>query len=86
MLRKVIKITAWDSPNVKLALAQQARGERPTDEVVTPGVITWGRLQTYLRLWDAEMQQIKLRAPALFSRTHQSAGTGPRQNAIESMV
>lgn len=39
--RKVIRIRATDSPNVRLALAQQAAGERPTGEVIVPGVKGW---------------------------------------------
>lgn len=37
---------------MRLARLQQARGERPTGEVVVPGVLTWDELQERLATWD----------------------------------
>lgn len=62
LVRKVIRITAWDSPNVKLAQQEIKRGEKPSGCIVTPGVITWDSLQTYLKIWPEHVQDIKLRA------------------------
>lgn len=50
--RRVIKIKATDSPNVVLALQQQAAGQEPTGEIVTPGVLTWGEYQKRRATWD----------------------------------
>lgn len=36
--RKVIRIRAEDSPNVRLGLLQKARGERPDNAILVPGV------------------------------------------------
>lgn len=44
--RKVVRIRAADSPNVRRALAQQGRGEEPDGLVVCPGVKTW---EAYVR-------------------------------------
>jgi hypothetical protein len=60
LFRRVIRISAEDSPNVRLALAQIAAGETPTDEVVTPGVITWGQYQQRRKTWDKIRQCIGL--------------------------
>lgn len=59
-LRKVIRIRAEDSPNVKLALAQQAKGIKPTGEQVLPGVIDWDTYQFRRKTWDAVKQSIGL--------------------------
>ena len=61
-LRKVITITAEDSPNVKLALDQKSRGLDPTGEVILPGVLTWEEYQQRRQLWDEERQCIGLDA------------------------
>ena len=50
--RKVIKITALDSPNVQHGLNQQAAGLEPTNEIIFPGVLTWGDYQKRLLTWD----------------------------------
>lgn len=39
--RKIIRIKATDSPNIRLALSQLERGERVTHETIVPGVITY---------------------------------------------
>lgn len=60
--RRIIRVTAWDSPNVLFALAQQARGITPTDEVVTPGVLSWRDLQRRLATWDVIRRTVGLDA------------------------
>ncbi len=50
--RKIIKIRGEDSPNVRVALAQQRAGLRPTGEVLTPGVLTWDDYCKRMLLWD----------------------------------
>lgn len=60
--RKVIRIRAVDSPNVRYALAQQARGEVPTGEVLVPGVLSWDRYQKHLATWDEVQRCVKLGA------------------------
>lgn len=51
-LRKVIRISADDSPNVRVAQAQMAKGLEPTGEVVVPGVIDWNTYKQRRRTWD----------------------------------
>lgn len=59
-LRRVIRIGATDSPNVRLALAQQKQGREPTEEVLVPGVIDWPTYQQRRRTWDKVRQCIGL--------------------------
>lgn len=62
LYRKVIRITAEDSPNVRRALAQRLEGKEPDGEIVVPGVLSW---QEYLKrraTWDAERQSVGLDA------------------------
>jgi hypothetical protein len=58
--RRVIQVTAEDSPNVRYARWQEANGITPTDEVILPGVLTWGQFQAHLRMWDEIKQAIGL--------------------------
>lgn len=41
LFRKVIRVTAAQSPSVRLAQAQIAAGQSPTGEQVIPGVLSW---------------------------------------------
>jgi hypothetical protein len=60
--RKVIHITAEDSPNVRLARAQLRAGLEPTGELVVPGVLPWDEYQKRLATWDPVRQAIGLKA------------------------
>lgn len=60
--RKVIRITALDSPNVRYALAQIAQGLKPTDEAIVPGVLTYGEYLKRRATWDKIRQCIGLDA------------------------
>lgn len=60
--RKVIRIKAEDSPNVKLGLIQEARGETPTDEVLVPGVLTYSEYKRRRAMWDRVRQCVGLDA------------------------
>lgn len=60
--RKVIKITAEDSPNVKLALAQRAAGQEPSGEMVVEGVLTWQEYLHRRATWDRVRQCVGLDA------------------------
>lgn len=51
--RKIIRIRAIDSPNVRWALAQQRSGQQPTGEILVPGVLTWQDYKKRLATWDA---------------------------------
>lgn len=62
LFRKVIKITAWDSPNVRLGVAQERAGMEPTGEMLIPGVLPYTTLQRRLATWDDIRQCIGLRA------------------------
>lgn len=60
--RRVIRITAEDSPNVRRARVEQAAGLVPTDTVIVPGVLTWGELQHRRATWDKIRQCVGLDA------------------------
>jgi hypothetical protein len=60
--RRVIRIEATDSPNVRLGLAQEGSGKEPTGEVLVPGVKTWNQYQTDLATMDEVQICVSLRA------------------------
>lgn len=60
--RKVIHIKAEDSPNIRLALAQQKAGMEPTGEILVPGVKDWDEYQKNLELWDPIQKTVSLKA------------------------
>lgn len=60
--RKVIQITAEDSPNVKYALLQRSLGISPDNEIVCPGVLTYEEYKVRRKLWDQIRQCISLDA------------------------
>lgn len=60
--RKIIRIKAEDSPNVKYAQAELAAGLQPTNTVVIPGVLTWDLYKKRRETWDAIRQCIGLDA------------------------
>lgn len=60
--RKVIRIRGQDSPNVRLAIAQQEQGLEPTNELVVPGVLSWADYVKRRATWDAVRQSIGLDA------------------------
>lgn len=60
--RKVIEIPAECSPNVDLALRQQASGIYPTNQIVLPGVLPYEDYLRRLATWDVVKQTVGLRA------------------------
>lgn len=60
--RKVIKIRAEDSPNVRVALAQIEAGQEPTGEMVVDGVKDWDEYKKNRLTWDAVQQCVSLDA------------------------
>jgi len=62
MIRKVITITAEDSPNVRYARAEIAAGREPSGRVLVPGVLTWAEYQQRRRTWDELEQTVGLDA------------------------
>jgi hypothetical protein len=60
--RRVIHITAEDSPNIKLARKQIAKGRIPDDERLIPGVKSWSQYQLDLKLMDPIEQSVSLLA------------------------
>jgi hypothetical protein len=58
--RKVIKIKAEDSPNVRLGLAQEAAGKTPTNEILIPGLVDYATYKLRRRLWDKPRQCVGL--------------------------
>jgi hypothetical protein len=60
--RKIIKITAEDSPNVRYGLAQKAKGITPTNEVLVPGVKSYGEYVKNSLMWDEIQKTVSLYA------------------------
>ncbi len=60
--RKIIRIKAQDSPNVRYAEAQIAAGQQPTGEMIVPGVLSWHDYCKRRLTWDAVRQCIGLDA------------------------
>lgn len=60
--RRVIRIRATDSPNVKLGLAQVEAGLAPTHETVVPGVLTYSEYLNRRANWDKIKQCVSLDA------------------------
>lgn len=60
--RKVIKITAEDSPNVRYGLAQLRAGMTPTGEQLVPGVLSWHLYVRRRKIWDKQRQCVGLDA------------------------
>lgn len=60
LLRKIIRISADDSPNVLYARHQQAQGLEPTNEIVLDGVVDWDTYCKRRKLWDPVMQTVGL--------------------------
>lgn len=60
--RRVIKITARDSPNVRYAEAQRRKGIEPDNTVIVPGVKEWDEFQKNEVLWDAVKKCVSLYA------------------------
>lgn len=60
--RRVIRIKAEDSPNVKYALVQKSKGLKPTGEMLLPGVKSWQEYQRNRATWDSIQQCVSLDA------------------------
>jgi hypothetical protein len=60
--RRVIRIRAEDSPNVRYGLAEQAQGIVPSDRVLVPGVKTYGEYRKDRATLDARAQCVSLDA------------------------
>lgn len=60
--RKVIRITAEQSPNVQRGLYEVSQGIRPTNKVIVPGVLTYDEYCNRLATWDEVSQCIGLKA------------------------
>jgi hypothetical protein len=61
-LRKVIRIEAVASPNVRLALAEIAAGKKPSHRELVPGVLSYREYRIRRKLWDPIKQCIALDA------------------------
>jgi hypothetical protein len=60
LYRKIIHISAEDSPNVKKAQEQIDRGEEPTNEIVIPGVLPYETYKIRMTVWDEMRKCISL--------------------------
>lgn len=60
--RKVVRIRAEDSPNVRLGLIQEAKGEMPTGEEIVPGLLSHAEYKKRRATWDIVRQCVGLDA------------------------
>lgn len=60
--RKIIKVKADDSPNVRLAKEELRLGKTPSERIIIPGVVSWNDYQKRRKLWDPIRQSIGLDA------------------------
>lgn len=60
--RKVIKIRAERSPNIRLALEEIKAGKKPSGREIVPGVMSWSEYQYRRATWDEMKQCIGLDA------------------------
>lgn len=60
--RKLIRIRAEDSPNVRYALTQLDRGLVPDNREIVPGVLSWEEYVKRRELWDTVRQCVGLDA------------------------
>lgn len=58
-LRRIIRIRATDSPNVRIGLAEVAAGMPPSDRTI-PGVLSYQEYEYRRRVWDPVRQTIGL--------------------------
>lgn len=58
--RKVIRVRAEDSPNVRLGMAEKKAGHPITDRILVPGVVTYLDYLKRRSTWDPIMQCIGL--------------------------
>lgn len=58
--RRIIRITAENSPNVVLARREIAAGLEPSNTIVVPGVLSWQEYQKRLATWDIVRQEVGL--------------------------
>lgn len=64
--RKVIRITGFQSPNVRFAQEEIAAGMEPSGTMIVPGVLPWDELQRRLETWDEELKCI-----GIYARFHE---------------
>jgi len=62
LYRKVIKIKATDSPNIRLALAEIAAGNKPSHKELIPGLARYSDYLQRREVWDRVAQCIGLDA------------------------
>lgn len=60
--RKVIKIRAERSPNVRLAMEEIKAGKEPSNRIIVPGVMSWAQYRQRRSTWDEMKQCIGLDA------------------------
>ncbi len=95
--RKVFNISAYDSPNVRLALAEIKAGREPSHKEIIPGVISYKELEKRLATWDEvrkcigiygqlyEGAEILMYPPVWLNRAEQIAETLPRHRKAEAI-
>ncbi len=60
--RRVIKIRGEDSPNVRLGIAEEKAGKKPSHREVVPGVLSYAAYLKRRQLWSAQKQCVSLDA------------------------
>lgn len=60
--RKIIRIKATDSPNVRLGLKEIREGKEPSNKVLIPGVKGYEEYESNLAMWDEHQKCVSLDA------------------------
>lgn len=60
--KRVLKITAWDSPNVQLGLLEKSKGLKPSHTELVKGALSYKQFVTRLATYDKVKISISLRA------------------------
>ena len=60
--RKIIKITAEDSPNVRYGRAEEKAGHKPSNKIIVPGVLPYKEYKLRRIKWDEIKQTVGLDA------------------------
>lgn len=94
--RKIIKIRAVDSPNIRYAEKQKAEGKEPTNTILVPGVTDYATYIKRRALWDPVRQSIGLDAefyeggevllyPPLWLNAAEQLNVNPQHKGLKTM-
>lgn len=92
--KKIVRIRAVDSPNIRYALAEQEQGKEVSGRMLLPGVKDWEEYQKNLELWDEiqkcvsldaefyEGEEVKMYPPEWLNRCKEEADALKRKGTL----